>query len=98
LIQPVLTLTAEPTPSDPSHPFTSLLKRKLASLHPEALPSQEHLKRTRSNTSTGGLIRNISEAKAERELGPEDRELLEGLRRFKGSAMGKEVRDVCVNQ
>lgn len=31
-------------------------------------------------------------------LGAADRELVEGLRRFKDSRLGREVRDVCVQQ
>jgi len=33
-----------------------------------------------------------------RGLAQEDKELLDGLRRFKDSDLGKEVKDICVNQ
>ncbi|KAK4686005.1 hypothetical protein P7C73_g4127, partial [Tremellales sp. Uapishka_1] len=77
-----------PNPSDPAHPFTSLLKRKLALLTPDAPES----KRTKLDP---GLE---LEQDTEQELEEGDKELVEGLRRFKGSRLGKEVRDVCVNQ
>jgi len=72
----------EPKPSDPNHPLTSLLKRKLGQLHPD--PDSTDAKRPK---------KEFSETLAE-----EEKELLEGLRRFKGSTFGKEVRDMCVNQ
>lgn len=31
-------------------------------------------------------------------LGSEEKELLDGLRRFKDSDLGREVKDICVNQ
>lgn len=91
---------AEPNPSDPAHPFTSLLKRKLAALHPDASPSLDPTKKPRTDGLAMDTITPTHNG-AERndaELGPEEKELLEGLKRFKGSAMGKEVRDICVNQ
>lgn len=75
-------LIAAPDPSDPNHPFTSLLKRKLALLHPDPDAATDS-KRSR---------------KAQEVLGEEERELLEGLKRFKGSSFGREVRDICVSQ
>jgi hypothetical protein len=75
-------LIIEPKASDPNHPLTSLLKRKLGQLHPD--PDSVDVKRPK---------KEFSEA-----LADEEKELLEGLRRFKGSSFGREVRDMCVNQ
>jgi hypothetical protein len=75
----------EPRPHDPEHPFTNLLKRKLSSLHPG--PSDASEKKPRSNVMSN-----------RQSLAPEDKELLDGLRRFKDSDLGKEVKDICVNQ
>lgn len=75
----------EPRPSDPDHPLTNLLKRKLSSLNPDA-PS-DAAKRTKQGPNIG-----------KGSLATEDKELLDGLRRFKGSDLGKEVRDICVSQ
>lgn len=85
-------VAAQPHPSDPAHPFTSLLKRKLALLAPE--PDEPEPKRRA--TSIGVNI-PMGEA-AEEELSAEDRELVDGLARFRDSKLGKEVRDVCVQQ
>lgn len=91
-------LAAQPTPSDPAHPFTALLKRKLALLAPEPEPKRR---------AVGGIGVNIgvppvgvaqTQPEPELELTDEERELLEGLQRFKGSRLGREVRDVCVQQ
>lgn len=79
---PRVKLMKEPKGSDPNHPLTSLLKRKLGQLHPD--PETSDTKRPK---------KEFSEA-----LADEEKELLEGLRRFKGSSFGKEVRDMCVNQ
>jgi hypothetical protein len=62
-----------------------MLKRKLSSLHPGPDGDGEKKPRTNNTTSRNGLA-------------PEDRELLDGLRRFKDSDLGKEVKDICVNQ
>lgn len=75
-------LTLAPDPSDPNHPFTSLLKRKLALLHPDPYTISDP-KRSRKNDEP---------------LGDEEKELIEGLKRFKGSQFGRQVRDVCVSQ
>jgi len=75
-------LITEPKASDPNHPLTSLLKRKLDQLHPD--PNSVDAKRPKKEFSDT--------------LADEEKELLEGLRRFKGSSFGKEVRDMCVNQ
>lgn len=83
-----LQLTAAPGPSDPAHPFTSLLKRKLALLNPE--PDEPSKRRS-------GIGVNIA-VDAEPELTDEDRELVDGLRRFRHSKLGREVRDTCVQQ
>jgi hypothetical protein len=57
------------------------------------------LKRKLSSLHPAG---NESEKKARtnshRGLAQEDKELLDGLRRFKDSDLGKEVKDICVNQ
>lgn len=97
-------LTPAPSPSDPSHPFTSLLKRKLALLNPD--PDEPSKRRASSssgqlsgigvNIGLGGV--NLDPAAADGELADEDRELVEGLRRFRHSRLGREVRDVCVQQ
>ncbi|CAK9780679.1 hypothetical protein CC85DRAFT_287968 [Cutaneotrichosporon oleaginosum] len=81
-------LANAPAPSDPAHPFTSLLKRKLALLNPE--PDEPSKRRS-------GIGVNIA-VDAEPELTDEDRELLDGLRRFRHSKLGREVRDTCVQQ
>jgi hypothetical protein len=81
----MLTRVSEPKASDPDHPLTNLLKRKLSALNPDA--SGESTKNTKQEGDA-----------AVETLAPEDRELLDGLRRFKDSELGKEVRDICVNQ
>lgn len=79
-------LASQPSPSDPNHPFTNILKRKLALLDPEP-----------NKRAPGGIGVNIG-VKVEPELTEEDRELVDGLKRFRGSKLGKEVRDACVQQ
>ncbi|BEI82916.1 hypothetical protein CcaverHIS002_0307840 [Cutaneotrichosporon cavernicola] len=81
-------LASVPAPSDPAHPLTSILKRKLALLNPE--PDEPSKRRS-------GIGVNIA-LDAEPELTDEDRELLDGLRRFRYSKLGREVRDTCVQQ
>lgn len=76
--------TVEPKASDPDHPLTNLLKRKLSALNPDA--SSESTKKSKQENSDGGA------------LPQEDKELLDGLRRFKHSELGKEVREICVSQ
>lgn len=89
-------LAAAPQPSDPAHPFTAILKRKLALLDPE--PDAPN-KRRGLNVLNGGIGVNIGiPVEPEPELSLEERELLEGLGRFRNSKLGKEVRDVCVQQ
>lgn len=87
-------LTTAPAPSDPAHPFTALLKRKLALLDPD--PSEQPGKKR----IAGGIGVNIPPASEPEpaELSQEERELLDGLQRFRGSKLGKEVRDICVQQ
>jgi hypothetical protein len=77
-------------PSDPKHPFTSLLKRKLVHVQPESLPS----------TSENANKRPRPEVEEPRDPGltDEDRELVEGLRRFKDSNLGREIKDACITQ
>lgn len=75
-------LASQPSPSDPNHPFTNILKRKLALLDPEP-------------TKPPSIV-NLNNGKEE--LTDEDRELVEGLKRFKHSRLGQEVRDACVQQ
>lgn len=83
-------LAQQPAPSDAAHPFTALLKRKLALLDPD--PEQPRKR-------AAGIGVNIAPApEPEHELSADERELLDGLRRFRSSALGKEVRDVCVQQ
>ncbi|KIR76306.1 hypothetical protein I306_06639 [Cryptococcus gattii EJB2] len=67
----------------PGEEFVKAMKRKLASLHPE-----------------GTERRSDGESKRKREevLTEEDKELIEGLKRFRGSKLGEQVRDVCVSQ
>ncbi|KIR54447.1 hypothetical protein I315_02929 [Cryptococcus gattii Ru294] len=67
----------------PGEEFVKVMKRKLASLHPE-----------------GTERRSDGESKRKREevLTEEDKELIEGLKRFRGSKLGEQVRDVCVSQ
>lgn len=77
--------SVEPRPADPDHPLTNLLKRKLSSLNPDA-PIDSGKRARQGAGNDRGL------------LAPEDKELLDGLRRFKQSDLGKEVRDICVNQ
>lgn len=83
-------LASQPAPSDPAHPFTALLKRKLALLDPD--PEQPRKR-------AAGIGVNIApQPEPEHELSQDERELLDGLRRFRSSSLGKEVRDVCVQQ
>lgn len=83
-------LSQQPSPSDPAHPFTALLKRKLALLDPD--PEQPRKR-------AAGIGVNIApQPEPEHELSQDERELLDGLRRFRSSSLGKEVRDVCVQQ
>jgi len=77
----------EARPTDPNHPLTTLLKRKLGLLNPES--DGQTPKKAKADDSNGGLDPNLTE---------EDRELLEGLKRFKGSKLGHEVGEICVNQ
>ena len=72
--------------NDPAHPFTALLKRKLGLLRPEAEASGP--KKAKANNT------EVTDS----ELTEEDRELIEGLKRFRGSKLGQEVRDICVSQ
>ncbi|OXB37656.1 hypothetical protein LQV05_003287 [Cryptococcus neoformans] len=67
----------------PGEEFVKVMKRKLASLHPEAIER-----------------RSAGESKRKRDdaLTEEDKELIEGLKRFRGSKLGEQVRDVCVSQ
>ncbi|KIR60366.1 hypothetical protein I314_03657 [Cryptococcus bacillisporus CA1873] len=67
----------------PGEEFVKVMKRKLASLHPE-----------------GAESRSDGESKRKRDevLTEEDKELIEGLKRFRGSKLGEQVRDVCVSQ
>lgn len=83
-------MASQPSPSDPAHPFTALLKRKLALLDPD--PEQPRKR-------AAGIGVNIApQPEPEHELSQDERELLDGLRRFRSSSLGKEVRDVCVQQ
>jgi len=41
---------------------------------------------------------SVDETARDAELSEADRELLDGLKRFKGSKLGQEIRDICVNQ
>ncbi|ADV24272.1 Conserved hypothetical protein [Cryptococcus gattii WM276] len=67
----------------PGEEFVKAMKRKLASLHPEG-----------TERRSGGE----SKRKREEVLTEEDKELIEGLKRFRGSKLGEQVRDVCVSQ
>lgn len=87
-----LTGGAAPDPSDPAHPFTSLLKRKLAMMHPE--PSDRSADRAAVSQSSPHRRKKVKLD----ELEEGDRELIEGLKRFKGSQLGQAVQDVCVTQ
>lgn len=87
-----------PNPSSPNHPLTALLKRKLAQLHPDSDDPESDSsagvvprKRHRSQVQNGG-------EDDDEEISVEDRKLIEGLKRFRGSKLGSEVRDVCVSQ
>ncbi|KAL1408438.1 hypothetical protein Q8F55_005250 [Vanrija albida] len=102
-------LASGPKPSDPTHPFTSLIKRKLALLTPEPDPPAKRRAYDGALNGVGsGIGVNIgvgvpvgvaaTAAAADDELAEADRELLDGLRRFRGSKLGKEVRDTCVQQ
>ncbi|KAL7423250.1 hypothetical protein Q5752_002550 [Cryptotrichosporon argae] len=94
-----------PSPSDPAHPLTSLLKRKLARLAPDAGPAKRARADAdaRANSVAGGGAGDgdgdgNGAGGPPDELAPEDEELLEGIRRFRHSKLGREVRDACVNQ
>lgn len=83
---------SEPDGSSPSHPLTSLLKRKFAQLNPEAGESPS----SKEPRSVSGP--EVGSSEGLRDLPKEDVELLEGLKRFKGSRLGQEIREVCVTQ
>jgi hypothetical protein len=67
------------------NPLATLLKRKLATLYPEEPGPSKQPKL--GDKESGDSI-----------LTAEEKELLGGLKRFKSSALGKEVRNICVNQ
>ncbi|WVF70124.1 hypothetical protein IAT40_004912 [Kwoniella sp. CBS 6097] len=50
----------------------------------------------RARMNEGGL--NENNGNGEQDLTEEDRELVEGLKRFRGSKLGEQVRDACVSQ
>lgn len=67
------------------NPLATLLKRKLATLYPEEPGSSKQAKLGDKDSGDSNLT-------------AEEKELLGGLKRFKSSALGKEVRNICVNQ
>jgi hypothetical protein len=76
-----------------------LLKRKLAQLHSD--PDDPEVD---SAGPSKRLPRTLSQVDAHipgdagEEITSEDRKLIDGLKRFRGSKLGQEVRDVCVSQ
>jgi hypothetical protein len=74
----------EPDASDPRHPLTSMLKRKLALLHPEP------------DTIEGAKRPKVDDVG--KELTPADREMIDGLKRFKDSGLGREISETCLTQ
>lgn len=72
-----------------------------ASLSNPTLTLQPGLNSSLSSPGLSGIGVNIGATtvmEPEEELGDEDRELVDGLKRFRHSRLGREVRDVCVQQ
>ncbi|WRT65081.1 uncharacterized protein IL334_002023 [Kwoniella shivajii] len=87
----------------PGQAFVGLMKRKLGMLAPE--PTET--KNTSSLDEVDGNERDPKKAKLNgssdgkavlEELSEEDKELISGLKRFRESKLGEEVRDACVSQ
>ncbi|KAK8846696.1 hypothetical protein IAR55_005783 [Kwoniella newhampshirensis] len=84
----------------PGQAFVGLMKRKLAALAPEPSPDIP-LAATTGHEKEENEERSGKRHKGEKEmeeLAEEDKELLDGLKRFRGSKLGEKVREVCVTQ
>ncbi|WVR04378.1 hypothetical protein IAU60_001380 [Kwoniella sp. DSM 27419] len=99
--------------SRPGEAFVGLMKRKLGLLQPEpevdhgSDGKDQGREGKRARLAGGGAhVHDGSQGhlelgglgSADAELTDEDRELIDGLRRFRGSKLGEQVREACVTQ
>lgn len=96
----------------PGEAFVNLMKRKLASLDTESVGGSggegqsdggdDRDNNNNDNDGEGDKERVQKKVKRDRgeelDLKEEDKELIEGLKRFRGSKLGQQVRDVCISQ
>ncbi|WVW78811.1 hypothetical protein I302_100773 [Kwoniella bestiolae CBS 10118] len=96
--------------SKPGEAFVGLMKRKLGMLNSEASPASasKDIDGEAEAEADGRDAKKLKlnekhpeeegEKRDERELTEEDKELIQGLKRFRNSQLGDQVRDVCISQ
>ncbi|WVQ68909.1 uncharacterized protein L199_007118 [Kwoniella botswanensis] len=98
--------------SKPGEAFVGLMKRKLGMLNSDPSPTSTPRSTTRDEDGERESKKTkIDEAKQNEEmqdrnknqnpnqdLSEEDKELIQGLKRFRNSQLGDQVRDVCISQ
>ncbi|WWC87172.1 uncharacterized protein L201_002058 [Kwoniella dendrophila CBS 6074] len=81
--------------SNPSNPTNNTTKEEEEEEEVDGNEREsKKLKVNNYNTNDDKLVNKGSE----KELDDEDKELIQGLKRFRGSKLGEEVRDVCISQ